>query len=146
MKFARVSVVLAALCFALSAVAALRGEASGRRSGSDLGTRIVKTILHVDFAVQERDPPNLVVTVTGQVPAAGYDKVRLVRATYATPPEDGIQDYFLLATPPSDKASLVLSEVQASDKWTDYLTCAPWLKGIRVHGQDDSVVMRKLPN
>lgn len=146
MKVARVSVVLAGLCFALSAVAVLRGEASGRRSGSDLGTRIVNTILHVDFAVEEIDPPNLVVTVTGQVPAAGYDKVRLVRANYAAPPEDGIQDYFLLAVPPSDKAGQVLSEVQASDKWTDFMKAAPWLKGIRVHGQDDSVIMRKLPN
>ncbi len=73
-------------------------------------------------------------------------KVRLVRANYATPPEDGIQDYLLLAVPPSDAAAQVISEVQASDKWNDYAHAAPWLKGIRVHGIDDSVVLRELPN
>jgi hypothetical protein len=111
-----------------------------------MGTRVVNKILHVGFAEEESDPPNLVVKVTGQVPTAGYGKVRLVRANYANPPEDGIQDYFLLAIPPSDAAAQVISEVDASDKWVGYRKVAPWLRGVRIHGMDDNVVMLELPN
>ena len=145
MKVAPVALVLAILCFALSAAEALRGEASGQRCGSDNGPRIVKKILNVDLAVEQSDPPNLVVTATGQVPTAGYGNVRLVRANYAAPPEDGIQDYFLLAAAPPTRAAEALSEVQASDKWANYAKAAPWLKGIRVHGIDDSVIVRAVP-
>lgn len=107
--------------------------------------RIVKKILKVDFAIQEIAPPNLVVTVIGQVPTGGYQKARLVRVQYATPPEDGIQDYVLLAVPPSGLATQVISEVKAADTWKGYPKEAPWLKGIRVHGVDDGVVKRMLP-
>lgn len=145
MKVLRVGIGCGALCGILLA-AALRGEAVAPRRDSDIGPRIVKQILHVDIAVEESDPPNLVVTAVGQVPSEGYTRVRLVRANYAAAPEDGIQDYFLLAVPPAAVGDAPANaEVQASDKWAGYSRAAPWLRGIRVHGIDDSVVLRELP-
>jgi hypothetical protein len=104
------------------------------------GPRLVGKILNVDTKVQVSDPPNLIVAVTGQVTTGGYTKPRLLRAVYATPPEDGIQDYFLLAIPPDGIAAQVISEVKASDSWKAYTKEAPWLKGVRVHGVNGGVV------
>ena len=105
---------------------------------------IVHKILKVQTELQTVNPPNLVVTVTGQVPTGGYAKPKLVRVVHATPPEDGIQDYVLLAVPPSGIATQVVSEVKAADQWKGYEKEAPWLKGIRVHGVDDGVVVKML--
>jgi hypothetical protein len=112
--------------------------------GAKKEPRIVKKILKVEFAVQEIAPPNLVVTVTGQVPTGGYQKAKLVRVRYETPPEDGIQDYILFAVPPAGFATQVISEVKGTDVWKGYTKEAPWLKGIRVHGIDDGVAVRRL--
>jgi len=105
---------------------------------------IVPKILKVQTELQTVDPPNLVVTVTGQVPTGGYTKARLVRVAYAMPPEDGIQDYILFAVPPSGFATQVISEVSAADRWKAYEKDAPWLKGIRVHGVGDGAVVKIL--
>ena len=104
--------------------------------------KIVGTILSVDYSIEKKIPPNLVVDATGQVPTSGYSKVQLMRVVYATPPEDGIQDYVLLAVPPSDQAAAVVSEVKAVDRWTGYEREAPWIKGMRVHGVDDGVIVK----
>lgn len=114
------------------------------QDGAKKDPRIVKTILKVDFAIQESEPPNLVVTATGQVPTGGYQKSQLLRVRYEKPPEDGIQDYVLFAVPPGGFAIQVLSEVKAVDRWKGYTKDAPWLKGIRVHGTDNDVVVRML--
>jgi hypothetical protein len=118
------------------------GEEGGKRQR---GPQIVATILKVDFEVEHSEPSNLVMTAVGQVPTGGYTKPRLVRATYATPPDDGIADYFLLAVPPAGFATQVISEVKATDRWKGYTKAAPWLQGIRVHGTGDGVVVKMLP-
>jgi hypothetical protein len=104
--------------------------------------QIVGKILKVEYAEQESHPPNLVVTAVGQVPTGGYSKPALLRAIYKMPPEDGIQDYFLVAVPPSGPATQVISQVKASDQWKGYTKEAPWIKGIRVHGLGDGVVVK----
>lgn len=104
----------------------------------------VEKILKVEFVIQEMAPPNLVVTVIGEVPSSGYESVKLTRVTYVKEPEDGIQDYTLTAVPPSEPAMQVLSEVKAEDTWKRYTEEAPWLKGIRVHGVGDGVVVKML--
>ena len=105
-------------------------------------SRIVAKILKVETLVEESAPPTLVVNVHGRVPTGGYSNITLVRAVYTQPPQDGIQDYFLLATPPTGIATQALVEVKASHRWKGYSKEAPWLKGIRVHGVGDGVVVK----
>ena len=106
------------------------------------GPGVVARILKVEVLIQESAPPNLVVSAIGRVPTGGYSNATLVRAVYTKPPADGIQDYFLLATPPSGIATQVLSQVSATDTWPAYTRAAPWLKGIRVHGVGEGVVVK----
>lgn len=100
--------------------------------------RLVGTILKASL----EDKNGLVVTATGQVNTGGWTNARLLRAHYDTPPADGIQDYFLLATPPDGFATQVISEVKASDSWKTYKKDAPWLKGVRIHGAEGSTVVK----
>ncbi len=108
------------------------------------GPQIVAKITQVDLAEQEINPPNLKVTATGEVNTGGYSKTRLVRAVYVQPPEDGIQDYFLMSVPPEGPAIQVISSVSASDTWKGYKQEAPWIKGIRVHGSGEGIVVKPL--
>lgn len=98
----------------------------------------VPKILKVTHQIQESFPPNLVVQAVGQVPTGGYTDVKLERVHYVTPPEDGIQDYFLKAVPPAGPATTVISQVKAADTWK---SIPEWVKGIRVSGIDKGIVV-----
>ncbi|WP_299470006.1 hypothetical protein [uncultured Gimesia sp.] len=100
----------------------------------------VPKILKVTHQIQTSFPPNLVVQVLGEVPTGGYTDAKLERAVYVMPPKDGIQDYFLKAAPPTGLAITVISQVNASDTWKKFPS---WVKGIRVHGIDDGIVVVK---
>lgn len=102
--------------------------------------QVVKKILKVEYTFEKIAPPNLVVTVEGQVNTGGYTNVTLKRATYVTPPKDGIQDYTLYATPPDGIALQVISTVTAKDTWKAY---PAWVKGVRVRGVDGGIVVKK---
>jgi hypothetical protein len=104
--------------------------------------QIVEKIVDVKYFEQESDPPNLVVTVTGEVPTAGYQHPTLRRATYVAPPADGVQEYFLEATPPAGNAPQVISRVKATNTWKGVGINTSWLKGIRVYGAGDGVVVK----
>ena len=108
---------------------------------ADAGPRIVGKILSVEYDIEKSNPPNLVVRATGQVPTSGYRDEQLVRAVYTKAPADGIQDYYLMATPPNGPAATVLSVVKGKNRWNAYTDEAPWLMGIRVHGIGDGVVL-----
>lgn len=116
--------------------------AVAQQSAQESQSPVVAKILDVAYVEQEINPPNLVVTATGEVPTAGYSKATLERVTYVAPPADGIQDYFLRATPPSGVAAQVVSRVKASNTWKGYRENAPWIKGIRVHGADEGVMVK----
>lgn len=96
----------------------------------------VPKILEVTYELRKTKPPTLVLNVVGQVPTGGYTEVRLERATYDKPPKDGIQDYYLKAVPPSGIATTALSEVKASDVWSEIPF---WVKGVRVHGEEQGI-------
>ncbi len=107
---------------------------------------IVPEITKVQYVEEEINPPNLVVSVTGNVPTGGYSNVMLIRAHYVTPPADGIQDYYLTATPPREAATQVITPVSASNRWKKYTSEAPWLKGVRIHGSGNGVMVKMLSN
>lgn len=103
--------------------------------------RLLSEIIDVRLAVREKAPPELEVSVTAQTPTPGYTDVRLVRAVYRTPPKDGIQDYFLLATPPEGIVTQVLSKTTAQDVWSDF---PKWVRGVRVHGVGTGVKVKMI--
>lgn len=105
---------------------------------------LVTKIRNVEAKIETTAPPNLAIEVSGEVPTGGFQNPKLVRAKYVTPPEDGIQNFFLYATPPSGPATQVISEVTATHLWEGYTEEAPWLKAIRIHGAGDGVVVKKL--
>tara|TARA_R110002095_G_scaffold79018_2_gene67944 strand:- start:656 stop:1297 length:642 start_codon:yes stop_codon:yes gene_type:complete len=90
--------------------------------------------------IEESFPPNLYVKAIGEVPTGGYTNVKLERAVYVMPPKDGIQDYFLKAVPPSGPAITVISQVESIDLWHGF---PGWVKGIRMHGAKDGIVVIK---
>jgi hypothetical protein len=143
MKFPQKVCLLIAICF--MSVLLLLQSVSVAEDTKKPQPQIVGKILRVGSSIEKIMPPNLLVTVVGQVPTEGYTKVQLVRVIYETPPEDGIQDYILFAVPPSGPAVQVLSEVKATNRWTAYSREAPWFKGFRVHGVGDGVFPRKFP-
>src|SRR5690606_3917164 len=97
---------------------------------------VVKTILSVDYAIQESFPPTLVVTAVGQVPTGGWTGAKLTRRNREKPPADGIYEYDLTAVPPSGAATQVISKVTAKDSWKDP---PKGLKGLKVYGAGKGV-------
>jgi|GEM_PF-1627690 len=101
----------------------------------------VKKILNVEYAIEKRLPPNLLVSATGEVPTLGWTQPILVRRTYVQPPPDGIWEYDLYAVPPSGPAAQVISQVKATDRWNDYDESS--VKGVRVYGEDNGVMEKR---
>lgn len=122
------------LCLAVVALAADDPKAA---------PKLVNRITNVDL--KEEKGAALVVTATGEVPTGGYTKTSLQRVVYVTLPKDGIQDYKLMSTPPDGPAIQVISSVTAADTWKDFRKEAPWLKGVRIHGAGDGVMVKMLP-
>jgi hypothetical protein len=143
MKFAQEGCMLIAVCF--TSVLLVLQSVSVAEDTKKPQPQIVGRILKVDYTLQKKMPPNLLVTAVGQVPTGGYTRVQLVRVIYVAPPEDGIQDYILFAVPPSGPAAQVISEVEATNRWEAYEREARWIKGFRVHGVGDGVTLRMFP-
>lgn len=91
----------------------------------------VPQILEIEYAVQQSNPPNLLITATGEVPTAGWKKIQLLRRVYITPPADGIWEYDLVGLPPTGPAAQVVTKVRGRDQWKDY---DQKTKGVRVYG------------
>lgn len=100
-----------------------------------------KKINSVTCEFTKGDKPQLIITASTTVPTGGY-KANLVRVTYIKQPDDGIQDYNLYLTKPSGFVTQVISEVKASDSIP--AESAAWMKGVRVHGEGDGVVVKMI--
>ena len=100
------------------------------------------TVKKVVSAKLELAKGDLTVTAIGEVPTAGFTNPTLTRVTYIKQPADGIQDYTFRAVPPDGVAAQVISEVQARDTWKGM---PAWVKGVRIHGAGDGVLVKMLP-
>lgn len=130
----------AALTGAISGAAQPAAGERGERRELGKVRQLIPSVPTVKLAVEQSEPPNLIVTASGRVPTGGWINVALVRAVYDEPPADGIVDYFLLVTSPEGLATQIITDVSATNKWKAYTKHAPWLKGVRVHGGRGSVV------
>jgi len=99
------------------------------------------TIMKVISAKLSLNDGALTVTTVGEVPTAGYTKPMLIRVEYFRQPDDGMQDYQFQAVPPAGVAAQVVSQVEASDTWK---SVPPWVKGVRIHGAGDGVLVKML--
>ena len=97
----------------------------------------VPTIGAIRCAINESQPPQLVVTVEGQVPTGGWTSPRLTPRTYATPPANGVWEYDFMAVKPEGMAAMMISPIHASHTWPDFPEAT--LRGIRVYGVDSGV-------
>ena len=98
--------------------------------------RLITEVTHVSVSFLESQPPTMVVQASGKVPTGGWSNPTLSRVVYVMPPEDGIQDYEFMATPPSDAAIDVISPVEAADHWHNP---PKWVKGVRVKSATNSM-------
>ncbi len=98
----------------------------------------IKKVLSVKLSTAQR---SLKVSAVGEVPTGGFTKPALARVQYIKPPDDGIQDYSFTAVPPDGPAIQVISQVQASDTWG---SLPDWVKGVRIHGVGDGVLVKML--
>jgi hypothetical protein len=98
----------------------------------------VKKVVSAKLAVEKG---SLTVTAVGEVPTGGYTKPTLTRVQYFKQPDDGIQDYTLEAVPPTGIVTQVVSKVTATDKWP---SLPGWVKGVRIHGVGDGVLVKML--
>ncbi|WP_339730941.1 hypothetical protein [uncultured Gimesia sp.] len=135
-RLPQIRYVLLAMTLSLSSAIVLKADEA--KSKPVTVSKILKVTHQIE--IEESFPPNLYVKAIGEVPTGGYTNVKLERAIYVTPPKDGIQDYFLKAIPPSGPAITVISQVEAIDLWHGF---PGWVKGIRMHGVKDGIVVIK---
>ncbi|HPQ96334.1 MAG: hypothetical protein KDI44_07300 [Thiothrix sp.] len=69
------------------------------------------------------------VTLEATASSSGWSAPQLLPYVYVRQPDDGVQDYGLVARPPQGVALTVLSPL----KGAMVLTTPGWMKGIRVH-------------
>ena len=66
----------------------------------DTHSKIILEISDVRLSILESQPPQLVITVAGNVSTPGWAAATLVPVEYVSPPEDGIYEFSFYATPP----------------------------------------------
>lgn len=96
---------------------------------------LVDDVIRVDVKVEPTDPSRLVVSAIVVDPTGLYKDPKLIRAVYETPPEDGFQDFFVLATPPTQTSQTERISLTVKSSWDRFREAAPWLRGARVHGR-----------
>lgn len=98
----------------------------------------ISRINSVDLQVTGADQQNLTITAVGEVPTGGWANGTLVQYEYVTFPEDGIQEYDFIATPPSGGAITVVSPILAAavqDK-------PKQLRGVKVYAAQNDLTVR----
>lgn len=99
-------------------------------------SELVREIVDVNAAIDgDEENPVLIVEVEGLAPTAGWSHVRLEPHVYITPPDDGFQDFDLVADRPSDAAADALTPVEAG--WEGPLE--DWCIGVRIHAVDNMI-------
>ncbi|WP_299693575.1 hypothetical protein [uncultured Tateyamaria sp.] len=99
----------------------------------------------VTMALQKSNPPNLVITAMGRTRTPLWSDPRLVAHVYVTEPQDGVQDFDFVATPPPQDvivpqvlapvtASAVIPEIDIENYWGADRPLA----GVRCHAQSNA--------
>jgi hypothetical protein len=84
--------------------------------------------------------PKLLVGAAGVVNSSGWSNIRLAPRYYIVPPGDGVWDFDFIGDPPS---GIVLPVELPVSAWCTY-TAPPWLKGVKVHAERNSILVQNL--
>lgn len=87
------------------------------------------------FHINKTNPPQLVVSSSGQVNSSGWSGGKLVPWIYVTQPADGIQDFDFIATAPDGIVLWVMSSISGSGT----IELENWMKGVSIHGSNNNV-------
>jgi hypothetical protein len=98
----------------------------------------VPTVLKVQFDLTK----GAVMEATGEVPTGGYTEPQLIKVEYVKQPDDGIQDFNLVATTPTGIVTQAFAKVTARYDWKGEIPA--WVKGVRIHGQGTGIKTVKL--
>lgn len=95
-------------------------------------------VVEVDVYKGSETPAVLFIQAKGRTSSTGWSDPCLIPYAYISPPQDGIMDFDLAATPPQGNAGAVLCDLMASFT----MELPPWCRGVRVHAaQNDRVKM-----
>lgn len=98
----------------------------------------VPTVLKVQFDLTK----GAVMEATGEVPTGGYTEPQLIKVEYVKQPDDGIQDFNLVATKPTGIVTQAFAKITARYDWKGEIPA--WVKGVRIHGQGTGIKTVKL--
>jgi len=96
-------------------------------------------VLDVQTWLLKSQPPKLVINANGSVGSSGWSDGRLEPRYYIDFPQDGIQDFDFVATPPASIALQVVLPISAHTVWENLPTK---VKGVRVHSSSNAVESR----
>lgn len=101
----------------------------------------VTKVLSVSLSLSKSLPPQLNITVKGEVPTMGWSNATLTPYVYIQVPPDGIQDFDLSATPPDGVSGDKVSEIDAIFTIKDpdnFWGPGKRLAGVRIHAEKNS--------
>jgi len=118
--------------FALAAGFGFASQPEGKIQTTTFGPRMIKDFYDVRCATDPADDRNLVVRVEAIDPQGEGRSAKIIPGCYETPPEDGIQDLFVVAEP-AGIGRLSRTKYKVEYNWKNFRKDAPWIKGIRVY-------------
>lgn len=98
-------------------------------------------ILDITLSVEESDPPNLVISVTGEAPTDGWEAY-LNQHYYFVPPANGMWEFDLVGIAPVATKPPKKTKVTTEFRWMAYP--AKDVKGVIVNGADGSAVKKRV--
>jgi len=98
------------------------------------GCNLVHVPVIKDIQLKYDGMKSIEITVTGEVPTAGYKGHVLIRRVYVMPPADGIWEYDMFTCKPGGIVAQVITPVVAKETWE---SPPRNLKGIQVYGSKE---------
>ena len=80
----------------------------------------IMSITEIHFERQKSNPVKFLLWAEGRVPSLGWAGGQLENWVYIKPPEDGIQDFDFVATPPSKPSGTAIATIESQKlQWPD---------------------------
>ena len=96
----------------------------------------IMNVTEIHFERQKSNPVQYLVWAEGKVPSLAWTGGRLDARMYIRPPEDGIQDFDFVATPPSKPSGTAIAPIESAKL---QLPDDGWIRGFRVHAVQNSL-------
>jgi len=136
---ARRSVVAIAAASLLAFGVVLASQPSIQKTS--IGPKMADDLYNVACTLDPKNSDNLVLTVDAVDPRGEPRRARIISGAYAEPPDDGVQDFFVVAEP-SPAGQPVRTTYRVDYLWESFRRRAPWLRGVRVHSGPGPVVIK----